>query len=105
MRLVDLNPRWGIDADLVVDGEVRHFEGRHGMAVSFDCPCGCRGTERETRLAVWFENPIDGLPKTDDATRWWARTGDTFETLTLTPSIDVSHRGHWHGHITNGEIR
>jgi hypothetical protein len=27
-----------------------------------------------------------------------------FETLTITPSLDASHSGHWHGHITNGEI-
>jgi len=24
--------------------------------------------------------------------------------LTVTPSIDASASGHWHGHITNGEI-
>ena len=24
--------------------------------------------------------------------------------LTATPSIDASSSGHWHGHITNGEI-
>lgn len=28
---------------------------------------------------------------------------DDFETLTLTPSIDASASGHWHGFITNGE--
>lgn len=26
------------------------------------------------------------------------------ETLTVTPSIDASASGHWHGHITNGVI-
>lgn len=26
-------------------------------------------------------------------------------TLTLTPSVDASKHGHWHGFITNGEIR
>ena len=25
--------------------------------------------------------------------------------LTVTPSIDASASGHWHGRITNGEIR
>jgi hypothetical protein len=34
----------------------------------------------------------------------WNRTGDTFETMTLTPSIDGSGVGHWHGFITNGEV-
>jgi hypothetical protein len=32
----------------------------------------------------------------------WQRTGETFETLTLTPSVDCSAWGHWHGFITNG---
>lgn len=33
----------------------------------------------------------------------WQRTGDDFETLSCTPSIDASQAGHWHGFITNGE--
>ena len=31
--------------------------------------------------------------------------GETFETLTLTPSVDASAAGHWHGHVTDGEVR
>lgn len=104
MRLVGLKPRWAMDADIVVGGQIFHSENRAGMAVSFDCPCGCRGTDRETRLCVWFANPIDGGLPTDDG-KLWNRTGDTFETLTLTPSIDASAFGHWHGFITAGEIR
>jgi hypothetical protein len=34
----------------------------------------------------------------------WHRTGDSFETLSLTPSIDCSHFGHWHGFLTAGAI-
>lgn len=100
MKLTDLDPRWACDADIVIGGVARHYEGRQGMAVSFECP-HCR----ECRLAVWFANPIDGLPPTDDATKLWQRTGETFETLTLTPSIDASKDGHWHGFITGGDIR
>jgi hypothetical protein len=29
----------------------------------------------------------------------------TFENLSVTPSLDASKSGHWHGHITAGEIR
>jgi hypothetical protein len=110
MKLIDLDPRWAIDADIVIGGERRHFEGRHGMAVSFECPhCVQRernaGDKRVTRLAVWFANPIDGGPPTDDAKTLWQRVGETFETLTLLPSIDASKEGHWHGFITGGEIR
>ena len=32
-------------------------------------------------------------------------SGDTFDTLTLVPSIGFENIGHWHGDITNGEIR
>ncbi len=33
----------------------------------------------------------------------WTITGREFETVTVTPSIDASRAGHWHGVITNGE--
>jgi hypothetical protein len=33
----------------------------------------------------------------------WGWNGEKdFEKLTLTPSID--YNGHWHGHVTNGEV-
>lgn len=91
-----------MDADIVIGGVKRHFENRHGMALTFECPC-CLGTPRATRLGVWFANPIDGQPPTDDESTLWQRSGETFETLTLTPSIDASKHGHWHGYITNGD--
>ncbi len=94
MRLTDLDPGWFTTTT-----------GRTGMGVTFRCPCkaGC-----DQYLGVWFANPVDGgppaAPDIDPKPRW-QRSGDTFELLTLTPSIDVSSSGHWHGFITNGEIR
>lgn len=35
----------------------------------------------------------------------WAINGQDFATISVTPSIDASASGHWHGYITNGEIR
>lgn len=35
----------------------------------------------------------------------WRRSGDTFEGLTLAPSVDASPAGCWHGFVTNGECR
>jgi hypothetical protein len=71
---------------------------------------------------VFFANPICGNPpagvsqadwvKRAEANHLtdhhigavlWQRTGETFETLTLAPSIDCSKWGHWHGLITNGD--
>lgn len=69
---------------------------REGLGVLMDCPCGC-----EHLLYVAFSNPIDGGPA--DETRGWQRTGDTLETLTLTPSVQRIAPCTWHGFITNGE--
>ena len=61
-------------------------------------------------LGVWFANPIDGGPPAPPDIMpkpRWQRTGDTFETISLSPSIDASSAdcgGHWHGWITNGEV-
>jgi hypothetical protein len=102
VRLTDLNPRWAADYDILIGGAVVHDADRKGMAISFDCPC-CLGA---TRLCVFFANPIDGKPPSDDydSTHLWTRTGETFENLQLSPSIDASEHGHWHGWITDGRI-
>jgi hypothetical protein len=86
------------------------------VALNFQCPCCFK-----QRLSVKLANPIDGgppepgIPEPENATpeqkeivrRYnlrWQRTGDTFETISLSPSVDVSDSGHWHGFITNGEV-
>jgi hypothetical protein len=108
MRLADLEPRWIVGSPL--------YDGinRTGMGVSFDCPL-----HREHRLAVFFANPIDGGPphrRTGEG--WipgtteypahsplWQRAGELLQSLTLTPSVDASGVGCWHGFIENGEVR
>ena len=95
MKLTDLKPKWIV------------FEGRVGMGVTFDCPCPrCSAAVDPCvprRLYAHFTPTLDGGPPEQDLLVW-QRTGGTFETLTLTPSIDASRDGHWHGFITNGEI-
>lgn len=93
MRLVELNPRW-----YTMDGSPDL------VGVTFDCPC-CR----KIRLGVLFKEEIDrdGLPNDTHWTRAgtkWHREGEIFEDLTLSPSIDASHFGHWHGNVTKGAI-
>ena len=34
----------------------------------------------------------------------WVFNGTDFATLTVTPSLDASRSGNWHGHITGGQI-
>jgi hypothetical protein len=94
MKLTDLDPNWIVDR-----------EGRTGMGVTFRCPCrpGC-----DTYLGVWFANPIDGGPPASAELMpkpRWQRSGESFETLTLAPSVDASASGHWHGFITSGQVR
>lgn len=76
---------------------------REGVGVIFQCPCGNHAEEHE--CYVPFAEPIDGQGPFD--ARGWQRIGDTFETLTLTPSIKRSReRGGcgWHGFITAGKV-
>lgn len=99
MRLTDLNPRWFV-----------LHEGGPKTGLTFDCPC-CR----KTRLGVAFHHAgaeaiEDEEPDTHGpgGSRWIISGDDntqSFENVTLTPSIDASSFGCWHGFITNGEIR
>jgi hypothetical protein len=98
VKLVDLNPKW-----------VSHATGRSGTGLRFGCPCAKCDAAQEPfsryQLVVSFANPLDGGPTCASDGIGWQRTGDTFETLSLTPSVDASASGHWHGFITNGEVR
>lgn len=122
MRLAELNPRW------------IEFEGRRiGVAFDCPCCVGAPihpgpggqipAKWRGGPLAILFANPIEGGPPhpVDSRSRYelgldtwlryhhfggehWQRTGDTFETLTLSPSINCDGWKHWHGHVSNGAI-
>lgn len=86
---------------------------------SFLCPhCPAdlpeHGPERRRRLVVMFWPPIDpdGL-MAKYGPDWWPKlgvqhqrvSGDTFDTLTIAPSIGFDSIGHWHGHIIDGNVR
>ena len=102
MRLVDLEPGWvgAGGAGITRNGEP--VPERHGVGVTFNCPCGC-----DSPCYVPFRNPLDGGPMLEDDPPHpsWQRTGDTFETLTLSPSIYRSRGCGWHGYIENGGVR
>lgn len=117
MKLTDLQPRW-----FDVPGVGGAVDG-----VTFLCPCApCRAAfaagGSPVRIGVQFANPIGTDPKplmtfqekhrhvhdmrTFDVPPGflWQREGETFETLTLSPSVDASAAGHWHGWVRNGEV-
>ena len=76
------------------------------IGITFLCPhCG------KTRLYCPFKNPIDPHGYIGRVFNWpdtpggWLRVGETFETITLSPSVDSTAHGHWHGFIEGGAIR
>lgn len=106
MKLTDLDPKfYGMGGEGISNAEGTPVPARKGMGLIFNCPCGKCNEMR--RLAIPFANPLDGGPPYDEKIgrgALWQRTGDTFETLTLTPSILRMEECKWHGFITNGEI-
>lgn len=97
MRLIELDPRW-----YSTSGDVHH-----GM--TFNCPhCPTSGSRLAIALHVDDTNfdPDPANPQQFAAGEaiWTIIGGDSFENLSLSPSVDASAHGHWHGYITNGYI-
>lgn len=102
MKLTELNPKFFAEP------------GRHGQGIGFDCPhCKLAAAAVEgpiERIEIPFSNPLDGGPVISQVPgnmARWQRTGDTYETLTIQPSIafDAPPFCKWHGFITAGEVR
>lgn len=76
-RLVDCNPRWA-RSDSCAEGEDSNW-------LQFDCPEG----HQNCQVSVPFSPSLKGAPQSSvvGSRTIWTRTGDTFETLTLSPSI------------------
>ena len=104
MRLAELAPTFachGGDGVSTADGQP--IPRTEGVGLVCNCPCG--NADEGHRLYVPFANPIGPGPLVEQ--KGWRRTGETFETLTLTPSIlRIDRNGcGWHGFITDGEAR
>ena len=108
MKLTDLEPRWWSDKD---DKSI--------AGISFLCP-HCR----ESRLAVRVDHAAPHIIQVPDGSdlhfhahneEVWQMSGEApsfdgyahggFEHVTLSPSVDASKHGHWHGFIVGGEVR
>lgn len=106
MKLADLNPKWlehggeGVSRRNPHTGDYEPIPLVEKVGMSFDCPCGCHHA-----LTVLFKVPVGRTePYHMEGIVQWDRTGDTFEDITLTPSILRSSGCGWHGFITKGEI-
>lgn len=104
-RLSELDPRW------FTFGGVR-------AGFIFKCPC-CAGSPIYLTCKSVFMQVISDQVKEIEAQHpdvkiselvpakkdvCWNIIGDDFTNLSVTPSIDASPAGHWHGFITNGLI-
>lgn len=97
MRLVDLEPRWLAPYFFV-------FRSPTNPAWWQSC-AGRPMQHREQRELVEAAAPdLEGKIQFCDPASAWTITGTDFESLTVTPSLDGSKGGLWHGHITNGAI-
>jgi hypothetical protein len=131
MRLVDLQPRWlllegqrvaimfrcphcssatpgiwltcffraiGTIPQLPYDYAVEELRGSRGIRALF----------YEALREMGHPNPVDAAYSeivSCEPNCAWKRTSDDFASMSITPSIDASRSGHWHGFVTNGEIR
>lgn len=104
-KLVDLDPRW-----LNPERTVFAFRCPHcppGAGPFITCKSVVMGHKEQWDI-LQASNLEPGAPRygsiaSVDACAWNV-SGD-FENMTVTPSIDASAAGHWHGFITNGEIK
>jgi hypothetical protein len=106
MRLIDLDPQW-----LVKDGKRVGFTffspmQSSGMGKSrWRQSCLVQPLSTDDQFELNGDAPVQ---QCNPACQWTIAGGienASFETMTVTPSIDGSAGGLWHGFITNGEIR
>lgn len=100
MRLIELDPKW-----IEKDGKRIGFTFRSPTDPKWRQSCFENPPARREQWEL-FEDDDDVQGCNPDA--HWAIAGGldaaAFETMTVTPSLDGSAGGLWHGHITNGEI-
>jgi Family of unknown function (DUF6527) len=95
MKLLELEPRW----------YVLHEAGVR-VGFTFACP-HCQTLRlgvavHDAGHRVISEQEPDAHPP---GTVWQITGGHDFHDISLTPSVDASKFGHWHGYITNGLIQ
>lgn len=100
-KLSDLNPEFvGSGGTGVFNAKTGEpVPRREGIGITCDCPCD--DPDCDSPLFVHFENPLDGKPATTQSPKW-KRTGETFDNMTLRPSLKRMDGCKWHGYLTNG---
>lgn len=99
MRLTDLDPKW-----LMKDGKRVGFTFRSPTDPRWRQSCFENPPPRREQWELFDEDDVQGC---NPAAHWTIAGGidsAAFETMTVTPSLDGSAGGLWHGFITNGDI-
>lgn len=99
MKLLDLEPAW-LSPDVFI---FRSPVGHRDLVTCKRIPM----TRNEQYALIYEKNPqykgkIVVLTVPEFA---WKFEGNDFNTLTVSPSLDCSASGNWHGFIVNGEIQ
>ncbi len=93
-KLTELHPRWlGAGGPGIYNQDGSQVPERTGIGFLCDCPCGCGAM-----LSIDFANPLDGGPPYGTPPHW-KRTGDTWDTMVLTPSVLRTDTCRWHGFL------
>jgi hypothetical protein len=119
MKLTDLDPRWLMDGDRKVGfvfksptdpnwWQTCFFEAGRKLLCCPDSSCYLKDEEYCPHSQIGLcaaagVNP-DHIQGCKRECAWTAHSPLEFAALTVTPSLDGSAGGLWHGHITNGEI-
>lgn len=96
MKLTDLSPRW-LTNDLFI------FKSPTGRGNWISCKRVIMPVKEQMETMYKAAPDLIGqsiVPTVAEMA--WSFEGNDFETLTVTPSIDCSRSGNWHGFITNG---
>jgi len=97
MKLTGLEPAW-LSPDVLV---FRSPAGHGDLITAKRVPMA-----RDDQYALIYEKNPQYVGRTVVMTRpdqIWRFEGESFEDLTLYPSVDHSASGNWHGFITSGE--
>lgn len=115
MKLTDLDPKWmeheGQRIGFVFISPVQHKRSDGSESPKpYRLTCMARPTpmdvQREVAERMFGDDDYTVVPCNPN--QGWSIAGGievaTFEAMTVTPSIDGSASGHWHGFISNGRL-
>lgn len=122
MKLLDLDPRWLLDKTgrrvgfiFISPQQMARHDGTTNPT-PWRQTCFVEGRSFKEQCPIVWQAMADLVDEDHEFGFWqpcnpshnWKIAGDienaTFETMTVTPSLDGSAGGLWHGHITNGQI-